>query len=194
MNLFTLFFIELGEKTIAETLIRNDFVYECIERFGRTPGSILIGGEENSFALNPSPAFEKLNVKEIKTTGNYIKIIENERIQKIEFFSKTLTGWDKRFLKKELNIYDFGRYAECCHKSSSKADAMDIVLDFLKIDKKNSIAIGDSLNDTDMLGNAGVAVAMGNSSASVKAIADFVSTSCDEGGVAYAIENLVLKK
>ncbi len=70
---------------------------------------------------------------------------------------------------------------------------MDEVLKYLGIEKKNSIVIGDSVNDMDMLKNAGIAVAVGNASDAVKSIADFVSTDCGDGGVAYAIQELLLK-
>ena len=54
--------------------------------------------------------------------------------------------------------------------------------------------MGDSVNDIDMLKNAGTAVAVGNASDKIKEIADFVSTPSREGGVAYALQELLLKK
>ena len=71
---------------------------------------------------------------------------------------------------------------------------MDIVLNHLGIKKENTIAMGDSVNDIDMLKNAGTAVAVGNASDKIKEIADFVSTPSREGGVAYALQELLLKK
>ena len=54
--------------------------------------------------------------------------------------------------------------------------------------------MGDSENDRTMLETAGIGVAMDNSPDKIKKIADFVSTDCQDGGVAYAIDKLVLKK
>jgi hydroxymethylpyrimidine pyrophosphatase-like HAD family hydrolase len=56
------------------------------------------------------------------------------------------------------------------------------------------MAIGDNENDLSMLEYAGLAVAMGNGEDYVKEIADFVTLSNDESGVAYAINKFVLNK
>ena len=53
------------------------------------------------------------------------------------------------------------------------------------------MAIGDSGNDLNMLEEAGFAVAMDNSSEEIKSAADFITKSCDESGVAFAIEKLI---
>ena len=39
---------------------------------------------------------------------------------------------------------------------------------------------------------AGIGVAMANATAEVKAAADYITTSCDEDGVAVALEKFVL--
>lgn len=54
------------------------------------------------------------------------------------------------------------------------------------------MAIGDGGNDLDMVANAGVGVAMGNAVPAVKEAAQFVVASNDEGGIAEAIELLIL--
>lgn len=54
------------------------------------------------------------------------------------------------------------------------------------------IAFGDDCNDLDMLKIAGGSVAVANAIDDVKAVADFVTESCDEDGVAKYIEYYVL--
>jgi len=54
------------------------------------------------------------------------------------------------------------------------------------------MAIGDNLNDREMLGFAGVAVVMGNSVAELRNDGWHVTGTNDEGGVAQAIERFVL--
>ena len=50
------------------------------------------------------------------------------------------------------------------------------------------VAIGDGLNDLDFLACAGLGVAMGGSDARVLAVADCVTGSALEDGIAMAIE------
>ena len=53
------------------------------------------------------------------------------------------------------------------------------------------VAFGDGLNDHEMLTWAGHGVAMGNADDATKAIADEVTASNDDDGVASVVERLV---
>jgi hydroxymethylpyrimidine pyrophosphatase-like HAD family hydrolase len=54
------------------------------------------------------------------------------------------------------------------------------------------LAIGDSYNDVDMLRYAALGVAMGNAPQEIKDIADVVTSTNEEDGVAEAIYRYVL--
>lgn len=56
------------------------------------------------------------------------------------------------------------------------------------IDYSEIMAVGDGGNDIGMLSAVGVSVAMGNASDVLKNAADFITTNCDNDGVAAAIE------
>ena len=51
--------------------------------------------------------------------------------------------------------------------------------------------MGDYENDIPMLQAAGYAVAMGNASDKVKEVADFVTKTNEESGVAWAMEHFL---
>ena len=55
------------------------------------------------------------------------------------------------------------------------------------------MAFGDGLNDLTMVRDAGLGVAMANAHPDVLAVADAVTASNDEDGVAKAIERFCLK-
>ncbi|SFP73092.1 Cof-type HAD-IIB family hydrolase [Sphingomonas rubra] len=57
----------------------------------------------------------------------------------------------------------------------------------------DTAAIGDQANDLAMLEKAGLSIAMGNAPDAVKAKAQHVSRANDEDGVAWAIDNIILK-
>ncbi len=63
----------------------------------------------------------------------------------------------------------------------------------LGIKREEIMACGDGANDTDMIREAGLGVAMANAVESVKEAADVMTDSNDEEGVAKAIEKYVLK-
>ncbi|MET0296508.1 MAG: Cof-type HAD-IIB family hydrolase [Microbacterium sp.] len=67
-----------------------------------------------------------------------------------------------------------------------KGAAIAQLVDALGLDIADSIAIGDSTNDLEMLQVAGVGIAMGNADAAVKQIADEITTAVDDDGVPNA--------
>lgn len=69
-----------------------------------------------------------------------------------------------------------------------KVTGIDEVLKLANLTWENVIAFGDGNNDLGMLNKAGISIAMGNGSPEVKAIADFTTLNCDEGGIEYALK------
>ena len=97
-------------------------------------------------------------------------------------------------IKKMFYVIEMPKYIEIVSKGYSKGVGMIETIGMLGIKRENCIAIGDSENDLDMMRAAGISVAMGNSPDGVKKECDFVTLPCEDGGVAYAIDKLVLKK
>ena len=74
------------------------------------------------------------------------------------------------------------------NKDVSKGNALNFFVDYLNVDKKNVVSIGDSCNDFSMFKISGTDVAMGNSLNDLKKSADFVTKTNDESGVAVFLE------
>ena len=64
----------------------------------------------------------------------------------------------------------------------------------LGVDRLDVVAIGDGLNDHEMLTWAGHGVAMGNADPATKQIADEVTASNDHDGVALIVEQLISRR
>lgn len=75
---------------------------------------------------------------------------------------------------------------------TTKAMGLRFLADMFHITIKETMAVGDSQNDMDILQAAGIGIAMENAADEVKKIADFVTRSNLKDGVAYAIEKFVL--
>lgn len=74
----------------------------------------------------------------------------------------------------------------------SKADALRTVCKELNITMDEVMAIGDSLNDLTMVEQAGIGVAMGNAQEKLKEVADYITYTNDEDGIAKVIEKFIL--
>lgn len=58
----------------------------------------------------------------------------------------------------------------------------------LNVKTNEMVAIGDSLDDLDMIDQVGLGVAMGNAAEEVKVVADWVTRSNNQHGVAYMVK------
>lgn len=87
----------------------------------------------------------------------------------------------------DINYY----YTEITNNNVNKWKAIQFLIDKLNIDKKEVIAIGDNSNDIEMISNAGMGIAMGNSDPEIKKYADYITKTNDENGVAQAIYKFV---
>lgn len=84
-------------------------------------------------------------------------------------------------------------YTEISAKNVDKWNAIEFLKEKMKIEKNEIIAIGDNMNDKTMIENAGLGIAMGESTPVIKEIADVVTdTNCNDG-VAKALENILKK-
>lgn len=74
----------------------------------------------------------------------------------------------------------------------NKGDGLTHLAEYLNISLNEVMACGDASNDTKMIEAAGIGVVMENGNDDLKGIADFVTKTNNEDGVAYAIEKYVL--
>lgn len=81
-------------------------------------------------------------------------------------------------------------YYEIFNKNASKGEALKKFCNIYNIDIKNVIAIGDNENDIAMLDAAGTSAAVANAPDEVKAHADIITCSNEEGAVADLISRL----
>lgn len=72
---------------------------------------------------------------------------------------------------------------------ADKGNALKIICDYYGIDISETAAFGDDCNDLEMLSAAGIAVAMGNAIDKAKEIADVVTDTNDNDGIAKWLEN-----
>lgn len=82
---------------------------------------------------------------------------------------------------------------EITKRTATKGNGLLKLGRMLGIERENIMACGDSGNDREMLKTVGFGVAMANATADVLEVADFVTGTNEEDGVAYAIERFVLE-
>lgn len=80
---------------------------------------------------------------------------------------------------------------ELMPKGVSKGGALAFLMGCEGLEAHQVMAIGDGDNDREMLGVAGCGVAMGNAVPALREAADIVTASCEEDGMALAVEGIL---
>ncbi len=75
-------------------------------------------------------------------------------------------------------------------RTANKGAALLALASQLGFSRRQVMAIGDGLNDIEMLKAVGCGVAMANAAENIRAAADTTTLSCDEDGVAVVLESL----
>lgn len=82
-------------------------------------------------------------------------------------------------------------FCEICDKSVSKGNAVKYLADKWNIKKEEIMSCGDQNNDIELLTCAGIGVAMGNASETLKKYADYVTDTVQNDGVVKAVEKFI---
>lgn len=145
---------------------------------------------QNKYGVTPHVVLDLLKFYENKGTPptKLLVIIETEEMKK----------WFPLFKEKFLNrLYltqSEGRHIELLHPQVSKVFALEKIINLYGIKREEIMAIGDGVNDIEMIKYAGLGVAMDNSSSSVKKVADYIAPSNIKDGVAETIKKFILNK
>ena len=88
----------------------------------------------------------------------------------------------------KLNDYGYDVYA----KGQTKATGIKHLIEYLNIDKKDTIAFGDGHNDREMIEFCEIGVAMGNALQKVKEVSDYITDDIENDGIYKAMKYLKL--
>lgn len=177
----------ISGKTVYNTCIPLEEMAEIFEYFTKTGRKIHIEGEE-AFVSNPLENFEGSLC--FTTAKEILENCRNVRMAKA-YLPHVLTKEEQDYFAGKYTFYQHGAYAEFAVKGHSKATGMKIVADYFGIDKAHTVAMGDSINDLDMLRAAGISVCMGDGDENVKKECKIITCNAKDGGVAEGIYRVI---
>ena len=167
-------------------------IYDCfMDNWGWMTRSL----QEKADEFAPNEHYAKM-LKELRTPVDELKAFLTERghdIQKSQFFAKDMDLRAKLMEEIPQRFPDLivssavVNNVEINDKNAHKGNAIRQLAEHLGLDMSQVLAFGDGSNDISMLQEAGIGVCMENGLDSVKAVADYITDSCDEDGVAKAI-------
>ena len=171
-----------------------------LEELRKECGVGLLYFPEGRWAANSDNKEYEDEYKIVKRHGIKMDILEWAKTKRVH---KYLTVGDKernqKFMQRAKELFpdlaivpSSSRYVEVNTQGCDKGSAVKDICDYLNSDISNTYCFGDFDNDIAMFKVCAHPIAMANAVDKVKALAEHITLSCDEDGVAYAIERWVL--
>ena len=184
----------LRHETIYHKWVTDDMLAKIVAWFTKQSRYCVLEGERDCYIINHSSRIRTAKAPISVSSPDDFKIKSSgDLVTKL-----TLDGFasedECRLLEPFFKVNKFVDYSEAIIKGENKGKAMELILNTLGIKREDSIAIGDSANDLDMLRFAGLGIAMGNAPPEIKAAAGAITADCGKGGVAEALGKFVLGK
>lgn len=141
--------------------------------------------------INTSP-ISKINICDenqviFNSIINKLREISGVTILDVEHMSRKVIKSGTEYV--DIQYY----YTEITNENANKWEAIKRLISKININEEEVIAIGDNINDKEMIENAGLGIIMGDSALSINNKEKIITKSNNENGVAYAINNYILK-
>ncbi|MTI49407.1 MAG: HAD-IIB family hydrolase [Firmicutes bacterium] len=138
--------------------------------------------------------------EDIQIVKDYLEIINDEDSEVYKILAFSHKHEKLEHIKSSLNRIESLVITSSGHgnlefndENAQKGIAIKTLANYLGLEMKDVMAIGDNLNDVSMLKMAGLSVAMGNSDEKIQEMCDFTTKTNNEHGVAFAIKYMLSK-
>ena len=187
-------------KRVMDAFLESAAIQKWIELGKKHEISVMGAGVDYYYCFDQEPTewmefdvklvsgkLKRIPTKESLNTDFYKILLMGDEEQLNEFETFIPEEWRDEFYVVRSQKY----LVEVLTKGVNKAFGLEKLAQKLNIQPSEIAAVGDAANDIEMLEYAGLAIAMGNASEEVKAIADIVTDTNENNGVIKAIDNLI---
>ena len=184
------------QKTLPLNVIPNLYRFAKEEEIGIITylGDTIISGTKIDQYIELEAKINGLPIREVDNFGLFVDFDVNKCLmtappEKAEECEKKL----KALYGDILNIYRSEPFfLEVMPQNIDKAHSLDKMLATVGLTKENAICCGDGFNDITMIQYAGLGVAMENAQEKVKEVADYITKSNNDDGIAHVIDKFIL--
>ena len=185
----------VGGETIACREIPNPEARALIGAAGSEGFAMLVVGESRLTVVNDGADVDRyfrqmLAVSDLGEGTALADVLAERIVQLTPIIDEAAERRLMPLLPSCVSARWFPAFTDITARRADKGTALMTVAAHLGISREDTIAFGDGGNDKSILQAAGTGVAMGNAPDDVKAVADYVTASVDEDGIARALEQL----
>lgn len=186
-------YVEAEGKLLWENYLEPDLQKRLVAYAIKKNYVLMSGYEGNWYSTNLERFYENATEKQ-----RGLNVQGPEAFQKIwdkplpSFFiadtDENVADMQEHFPETRLLSMGHNMGADVIPRENGKVSGAKRILDYYHADWSDAVAVGDSMNDIDLIRQAGFGIAMGNAMEEVRRAADFVTSHIDEGGMVKAIQ------
>ena len=184
----------VGKELVSCQPIDKTDVLTCVEDCKEKGNSLIVVGRKDVAVMDPRGDVDRifrqmLAVKNLDKASPLDVVLQQDILQLTAFFS---TDYEPQLMARLPQCVSGRWHPEFTDITANGADKGKGILAIARhesFDPNRTIAFGDGGNDTSMIRQAGIGIAMGNAIDALKAEADYVTTSVDEDGILNALRH-----
>lgn len=159
-------------------------------------GEYIYTDDPDNFYSNRESDMLDMEISVIKDIRDRLDFVPNKLLfaQDPEKIDPEIEKLFDKFGDKTVQVKSARFFHEVVPLGLSKGSSILEACNIFGIDKKDVIVFGDEMNDVSMFEVAGTGVAMGNAVDTIKSMADFVTKTNNEDGIAHYLENFLLNE
>jgi len=187
----------VGDETVACQPIPKDEVLTVIGDAKAKGYSLIVVGQRDVAVLDPTGDVQRifqqmLAVKNLDKAAPLEKVLEQDIMQMTPFFPASYERQLMAHLPQCISGRWHPEFTDITANGADKGKGIVAIARHEGLDVGQTIAFGDGGNDTSMIRQAGIGIAMGNAIDELKQEADYVTTAVDEKGILNALRHFGL--
>ena len=184
----------VGNDLVACQPIPMQDVMTCVEDCQQKGNSLIVVGRRDVAVIDPKGDVDRifrqmLAVKNLDKAAPLDVVLEQDILQLTPFFP---ADYEPELMARMPQCVSGRWHPEFTDITANGADKGKGILAIARhegFDPNHNIAFGDGGNDTSMILQAGIGIAMGNAIDELKQQADYVTTSVDDDGILNALRH-----
>ena len=184
----------VGDNLVCCQPIPVEDVMTCVQDAQEKGYSLIVVGRKDVAVLDPKGDVDRifrqmLAVKNLDKASPLDEVLQQDILQLTPFFP---ADYEPQLLARMTQCVS-GRwhpeFTDITANGADKGKGIQAIARHEGFDPNHTIAFGDGGNDTSMILQAGIGIAMGNAIDALKQQADYITTSVDEDGILNALRH-----
>ena len=184
----------VGDELVCCQPIPQEDVMTCVEDAKEKGYSLIVVGRKDVAVLDPTGVVDRifrqmLAVKNLDQASPLDVVLQQDILQLTPFFP---ADYEPTLLARMPQCVS-GRwhpeFTDITANGADKGKGIVAMASHEGFDPSRTMAFGDGGNDSSMILQAGIGIAMGNAIDALKEQADYVTTSVDDDGIVHALRH-----